>query len=48
MDGLKNDDSAIFLGFDRKRRIPYFYPHHGYGMRRPSAYDEELEDLEGK
>ncbi len=36
-----------FLGFDRKRRIPYFYPHHGYGMR-PSAFDEELEDLEGK
>lgn len=37
------------LGFERRRRIPYYYPRHGYGQhsRQTISDEEELEGLVG-
>ncbi len=43
IEPLKMFEVFGFKGFDRKRRIPYFFPHRAYGMR-PSQYDEDLDE----
>jgi len=48
---LKNVYSNMWkndvIGFDRKRRIPYYFPRYGQFSRQMAA-DDDLEEMEGK
>jgi len=37
----------FIIGFDRKRRIPYYYPHYGHFSGQMEA-DHDLEEMDGK